>query len=58
MKDTYTEILDDTGNLISKTDKENKITTYEHDAFNRLIKVTNQANETNATNETRVAGHP
>jgi len=41
---------DDTGNLISKTDKEDNITTYQYDSLNRLTNVTNETSPTNSTN--------
>ena len=50
IQDFYTEILDDTGNLISKTDKEEKITTYQYDSLNRLTNVTNQTSPITQTN--------
>ena len=42
--------FDDTGNLISKTDKEDKITTYQYDSLNRLTNVTNETSPITQTN--------
>ncbi|RJP79798.1 MAG: hypothetical protein C4522_09325, partial [Desulfobacteraceae bacterium] len=52
--DTYTTgfAYDPAGNLLSKTDKENKTTAYDYDELKRLVKVTNQTNQTNETSYT------
>ena len=44
---------DDAGNLISKTDKEDNITTYQYDALNRLTNVTSETNPTNYVYDSR-----
>ena len=44
--------FDGTGNMISKTDKEGNITTYQYDSLNRLTNVTHETSPTNQTSPT------